>query len=687
VRATSTWDFAGLRVAHRLLTAADMRLSSTFLFLFASSIAACSASEGSPTQTPAPGNTTPAPDPEPFRDETLPKFGSQAELETYLEKVAEAESTKGGGSSSSGGSPSSGAAEDGAGSSAPPAAPSNDNITNNQESGVDEGGIVKNIGDHLVVLRKGRLYAVSVANGGALSQTSTMAVAPTTELNNGVWYDEMLVKGDKIYVIGYRYKIDSTDKTSDSWYFGATEVSSFRLTNGNIERLKTLYIESSDYFSGRNYASRLVDGKLVFYMPHYAWQYTYPTSGTGTPTRTLHFPRFFSSNPNGTFTPKGDIFSATDVYVPVALPDAAIFHTVTKCELPDDGDFACESKSVLAGWSREFYVTNGTVFLWTLPHVYGFRFKDLGALAHTAAVSPRDQFSFKLHEGTLHVVGQEWTAPQPQATVGSSTSSSSSGGTSTTAQPSSPAVRLVSIPLQDFDTKGAQALKPLERDVFVPASGEYASIDHNRFVGDKLVASLYRYGSTGATKTALVRFDAKTGANVSQDWDGYVSRIEPLGDTRAIVATAVRDPNSYDEGKLALDVFDVSGGAAVGHVDLEGMSEGESRSHGFFYKPDANAFGLPVVSPGGTRPNQWYARGLSNIAFFDVASTGAISPLGAVASSGVEGTCEVSCVDWYGNTRPIFLKGRTFALMGGEIREVTLRPNVQTVGGSLELTK
>jgi hypothetical protein len=670
-----------------LLTAPIMRLSSTFLFLFASAIAACSGSEGpgpSEPSTPKPADPTPVAEPEPFRDETLPRFASQAELETYLGKIAEAESAKGGGSSSSGGtsagSASPGSAEDGSGS-APPAAPSNENITNNQELGVDEGGIVKNIGDHLVVLRKGRLYAVNVANSGALTQTSTMAVAPTTALNDGVWYDEMLVKGDRIYVIGYRYRIQSTGSEPDTWYFGATEVSSFRLANGNLERLKTLFIESSDYFSGRNYASRLVEGKLVFYMPHYAWRYQYGTNGSTT-TKTLHFPRFFEANPNGTFTPKGPIFQATDVYVPVALPDSAMFHTLTKCDLPDSGDFVCESKSVLAGWGREFYVTNGSVFLWTLPHVYGFRFKDLGALAHTAAVVPRDQFSFKLHDGTLHVVGQEWQQPQP---YGSSTSSS---GGSTTTQPQAPAIRLVSIPLQDFDTQGAQALKPLERDVIVPDASTYAYLDHNRFVGDKLVASIHRYGSaSGSQKSALVRFDAKTGASVEQDWNGYVSRIEPLGDKRAIVATAVRDPNSYDNGKLALDVFDVSGGAAVGHVDLDGMSEGESRSHGFFYKPDANAFGLPVVSPGGTRPNQWYARGLSNIAFFDVATSGAIAPLGAIASSGVEGTCEVSCVDWYGNTRPIFLKGRVFALMGSEIREVSLRPNVQAVGGSLELTK
>jgi hypothetical protein len=31
--------------------------------------------------------------------------------------------------------------------------------------------------------------------------------------------------------------------------------------------------------------------------------------------------------------------------------------------------------------------------------------------------------------------------------------------------------------------------------------------------------------------------------------------------------------------------------------------------------------------------------------------------------------CVASCVDWYGNSRPIFLRGRVFALMGYEIVE------------------
>jgi hypothetical protein len=35
--------------------------------------------------------------------------------------------------------------------------------------------------------------------------------------------------------------------------------------------------------------------------------------------------------------------------------------------------------------------------------------------------------------------------------------------------------------------------------------------------------------------------------------------------------------------------------------------------------------------------------------------------------------CQASCVDWYGNARPIFLGGRTFALLGYELVEGRLQ--------------
>jgi hypothetical protein len=44
--------------------------------------------------------------------------------------------------------------------------------------------------------------------------------------------------------------------------------------------------------------------------------------------------------------------------------------------------------------------------------------------------------------------------------------------------------------------------------------------------------------------------------------------------------------------------------------------------------------------------------------------------------------CEVSCVDWYGNSRPIFTGGRIFGLMGTELVE-----GQETGNGVVELQR
>ena len=49
----------------------------------------------------------------------------------------------------------------------------------------------------------------------------------------------------------------------------------------------------------------------------------------------------------------------------------------------------------------------------------------------------------------------------------------------------------------------------------------------------------------------------------------------------------------------------------------------------------------------------------------------AFQPVGALAAHDVRvnDACVVSCVDWYGNARPIFYRGRVFALLGYELVE------------------
>jgi hypothetical protein len=130
-------------------------------------------------------------------------------------------------------------------------------ITNNQEAGVDEGGIVKNRGDLLVILRRGRLFTVSTAGGTLRPIHAVDAFAPGVRPDaDDDWYDEMLVAGDQVIVIGYSYRR------------GGTEINRFHLdATGRLSFRDAHHLQSSDYYSSENYASRLVGSRLVFYAP------------------------------------------------------------------------------------------------------------------------------------------------------------------------------------------------------------------------------------------------------------------------------------------------------------------------------------------------------------------------------------------------------------------------------------
>jgi hypothetical protein len=114
-------------------------------------------------------------------------------------------------------------------------------------------------------------------------------------------------------------------------------------------------------------------------------------------------------------------------------------------------------------------------------------------------------------------------------------------------------------------------------------------------------------------------------------------------------------------------------GARLAHRHTQpGASQGETRTHGFFYRPDgddAGVLGLPVR--GGDRPGYEHLRlGSASILFlrnqgFRLTELGALASGGALADDG----CRASCVDWYGNARPLFLRGRVFALIGYELVE------------------
>jgi hypothetical protein len=191
----------------------------------------------------------------------------------------------------------------------------------------------------------------------------------------------------------------------------------------------------------------------------------------------------------------------------------------------------------------------------------------------------------------------------------------------------------------------------------------------NRFVGQHL---LYGTGSgwgpperrSGSTLYA-VRWAG--GGDVAElPLPHGVDRIEQMGRDAVVVGTDGRD----------LHFTGVRLGAraeVAGRYTREGASQGELRSHGFFYKPDgpdSGTLGLPVQRPG--RPGYKHLFENSAAILFlrnDSLRWQELGELAAKSEGASDDGCRASCVDWYGNARPLFIRGRVFALLGYELVE------------------
>jgi hypothetical protein len=260
-------------------------------------------------------------------------------------------------------------------------------ITNNQHAGVDEGGIVKLHGDHLVILRRGRLFTVRIGDNSLRPVDAINAYAPCVDPKSD-WYDEMLVSGDTVVVIGYSYGR------------GGTEINLFDIdAAGTLDYRSTFHLRSNDYYSSRNYASRLIGTKLIFYTPQYLGYYGDPME---------QFPAIRKWHKGATDKEFQKIVQPTSVYRADKQTESSYglaLHTVTVCDLASR-DFSCTGTGILGAPGRVFYVSPTSVYVWTTDWNYGngearsssmlYRMPLDGSAPSALGVagSPVDQFSF-----------------------------------------------------------------------------------------------------------------------------------------------------------------------------------------------------------------------------------------------------------------------------------------------------
>lgn len=517
-----------------------------------------------------------------------------------------------------------------------------ESVTNTQHAGVDEGDIVKLHGDHLVILRRGRLFTVAISNTALKPVSAIDAFGPDID-PEGTWYDEMLISGDTIAIIGYSYQRDGT------------EVGLFNVdSQGKLSYRSTYHLRSNDYYSSRNYASRLIGEKLIFYAP----LYMYP----GEDELIDSLPAVRKWHKGATEKEFKRIVPAQRIYRPevtFSTDDGVALHTVTVCDL-SNGGFNCQATSVLGPEGNVFYVSPDSVYVWATSWNYDtdksnsilFRMPldGSGPTALRVSGSPVDQFSFlQSDDYHLNVLVR----------------SEGQGDGMWAAEVSEGDVALLRVPLNSFSDGSYKVPANYYRRLAKPEGDTF----QNRFIGNYL---LYGTGSGWSTPEKnkepndLHVVEWARHGSYKLTLPHGVDRIEQMGDDAVVIGTDGTD----------LHFSSIRLGArpeVVSRYTRRDASQGETRSHGFFYKPEtasSGLLGLPISLPGRPGFKQLFE---SSAAILFLRNDGLqfreIGELAAQAEKAVNDQCRASCVDWYGNARPLFLRGRMFALLGYELVE------------------
>ena len=523
-------------------------------------------------------------------------------------------------------------------------------ITNVQHAGVDEGGIVKLHGNYLVVLRRGRLFTVAIGDRTLRPISAVDAFGPEIDPSD-TWYDEMLISGDTVVVIGYSYER------------GGTEVGLFNIDRaGHLRYRSTYHLRSNDYYSSRNYSSRLIGDKLIFYTPLYL--------SPEAENPLASFPAVRRWRKGARDDEFRRIVSASRVYrpaQPVRAADRLALHTVTVCDLAR-GEMACEGTGVIGPAGRVFYVSPGAVYVWTTapwepeggserprPMLYRMPLDGSAPSALGVSGAPVDQFSF-LESADEHL----------NVLVRSEAVGDGMWG----AEVAEGEVALLRVSLGSFADGSDHAPPASYRRL--PQADDEAYAFQNRFVGEYLLYGTGR-GWGPARRAPMgylyaVRY-AVEGEAAQLPLPHGVDRIEALGRDALVVGT--------DGDDLHFTGVRLDDRPSIAHrYTRRGASQGEERSHGFFYKPDgeySGLLGLPIRRADASGSDHLIEDSAA-ILFLRNESLrlAELGELEARPERATDDGCRASCVDWYGNARPLFVRGRIFALLGYEIVEGSL---------------
>lgn len=534
-------------------------------------------------------------------------------------------------------------------------------ITNVQTQGVDEGGIVKQIGRYLIVLQDGRLFVVNTRPNDAAGLALVGRTNVYRAANADTWYDEVLVSGNRVLVTGYSYR----ERASEVTIFSIND-------SGELARETTYYITSNDYYDIENYATRLVNGNLVIYTP-------LALSNINPDTRMV-WPvvrRWLRDGARQAVTTQGrPLFDANDIYKPIQRSNSPMVHSVSVCPLGDvsSGDeLDCRTTAFVGQTQREFFVSTTDIFLWVTPTWQDGVFAE--CRAGQDAPLPATIFQVPLdgrQPRALHARGQpitqlalDATPDEFRALVSWNTGPCSNGGAAQT--------RYFSAPLSTFGSAPRATPATAFTETPSPGTSQYEvrfTDTHVVYGGRDGWGSYPPTDGTVLSAHAVAVPLARPRAATVIDTPHNVIRVERAGGD--IVLTGYRN-----EAGLSVSLVDLTGRPRITDTRvLENRYESEGRSHAFnaLVGPSGDGvMGLPTVTRVKEGGRWWFRSQASDVSFLSVSAAGRLSGLGELlanpAAQDPSYSCEVSCVDWYGNTRALYIGNRVFALSGTELVE------------------
>jgi hypothetical protein len=536
--------------------------------------------------------------------------------------------------------------------------PAGASVTNVQTQGVDEGDIVKQLGRFLVVLQDGRLFVVDTAPSGQPGLALTSRANVYRDARNQMWYDEMLVSGNRILVTGYSYRE------------AASEITVFTIDDaGQLHREAIYYLSSNDYYSAENYATRLVNGNLVVYTPLNI-AYLNPDQ----PMRWPLIRRWVRDGERQAETTRGKpLFDAHDIYRPIRPTLAPFVHSVSVCPLGNlrSGDeLDCRTTAFVGTSEREFFVSTSDIYLWVTPG-WGDRQCDSGdrnravsATLYQVPLSGRSPRALFTRGAPINQFALDANGGEFRALLGWDSGCGGGG--------EHPRVRYFHAPLSSLSATPRQAPDWSYVNEPSPDGAQYEP----RFTENYLVygsrPSWSSYPPQGQTVTGRIVAVPVSRPNnpVTIEAPHGVLRIERAG-ASIIALTGYRN----DDG-LSVSLLDLRARPRITDTHLlAGRFESENRSHAFnsLIGPEGGLMGLPTVG-GVKQSGRWVFRSqASDVSFLSVNGAGQLNDMGLLnANDHAQDPsyhCEVSCIDWYGNTRAIFTGGRIFALSGTEMIE------------------